>query len=114
MSVSRVRPALQAIADQSDLVLVVGSRNSSNSLRLVELAQRHGVPSYLIDDPDEIRPEWLDGVEVVGVTAGASAPPRLVDAVIASLGKFGPVRMVEREITRENIRFTLPPVVRRS
>lgn len=106
--------ALQAIADQSDLVLVVGSRNSSNSLRLVELAQRHGVPSYLIDDPDEIRPEWLDGVEVVGVTAGASAPPRLVDAVIASLGKFGPVRMVEREITRENIRFTLPPVVRRS
>ena len=106
--------ALQAIADQSDLVLVVGSRNSSNSLRLVELAQRHGVPSYLIDDPGEIRPEWLDGVEVVGVTAGASAPPRLVDAVIASLGKFGPVRVVEREITRENIRFTLPPVVRRS
>jgi len=106
--------ALQAIADQSDLVLVVGSRNSSNSLRLVELAQRHGVPSYLIDDPGEIRPEWLDGVEVVGVTAGASAPPRLVDAVIASLGKFGPVRAVEREITRENIRFTLPPVVRRS
>ncbi len=106
--------ALQAIADQSDLVLVVGSRNSSNSLRLVELAQRHGVPSYLIDDPGEIRPEWLDGVKVVGVTAGASAPPRLVDAVIASLGKFGPVSVVEREITRENIRFTLPPVVRRS
>jgi 4-hydroxy-3-methylbut-2-en-1-yl diphosphate reductase len=106
--------ALQAIADQSDLVLVVGSHNSSNSLRLVELAQRHGIPSYLIDDPGDIRPEWLEGVEVVGVTAGASAPPRLVDAVIAALAPFGPVRVVEREITRENIRFTLPPVVRRS
>jgi 4-hydroxy-3-methylbut-2-en-1-yl diphosphate reductase len=106
--------ALQAIADQSDLVLVVGSRNSSNSLRLVELAQRHSIPSYLIDDPGEIRPEWLHGVEVVGVTAGASAPPRLVDAVIAALTPLGPVTVVEREITRENIRFTLPSVARRS
>jgi 4-hydroxy-3-methylbut-2-en-1-yl diphosphate reductase len=106
--------ALQAIADQSDLVLVVGSKNSSNSLRLVELAQRRGIPSYLIDDPGDIRAEWLDGVEVVGVTAGASAPPRLVDAVIAALAELGPVTVVEREITRENIRFTLPSVVRRS
>jgi 4-hydroxy-3-methylbut-2-en-1-yl diphosphate reductase len=106
--------ALQAIADQSDLVLVVGSKNSSNSLRLVELAQRRGIPSYLIDDPGDIRAEWLDGVEVVGVTAGASAPPRLVDAVISALAELGPVTVVEREITRENIRFTLPPVVRRS
>ena len=106
--------ALQAIADTSDLVLVVGSKNSSNSLRLVELAQRHRTPSYLIDDVGDIRTEWLDGVEVVGVTAGASAPPRLVDAVIAALAELGPVTVVEREITRENIRFTLPPVVRRS
>jgi 4-hydroxy-3-methylbut-2-enyl diphosphate reductase len=124
--------ALQAIADESDLVLVVGSRNSSNSLRLVELAQRHGIPSYLIDDPSDIRSEWLDGVEVVGVTAGASAPPRLVEAVIDALAAHaetagstrragiacsaggGPVRVVEREITRENIRFTLPPKMRRS
>ena len=105
--------ALQAIADASDLVLVVGSRNSSNSLRLVELAQRHGIPSYLIDDPGDIRLEWLDGVKVVGVTAGASAPPRLVDAVIAALAELDPVTVVEREITRENIRFTLPPVARR-
>jgi 4-hydroxy-3-methylbut-2-enyl diphosphate reductase len=95
-------------------VLVVGSKNSSNSLRLVELAQRHGIPSYLIDDPGDIRAAWLDGVEVVGVTAGASAPARLVDAVIAALAELGPVRVVEREITRENIRFTLPPAVRRS
>jgi 4-hydroxy-3-methylbut-2-enyl diphosphate reductase len=103
--------ALQAIADQSDLVLVVGSRNSSNSLRLVELAQRNGVPAYLIDDPGDIRAEWLEEVETVGVTAGASAPPRLVEAVIAALAKLGPVRVVEREITREKIQFTLPPVV---
>jgi 4-hydroxy-3-methylbut-2-enyl diphosphate reductase len=106
--------ALQAIADESDLVLVVGSSNSSNSLRLVELARRHGIPSYLIDDPDDIRPEWLDRVKVLGVTAGASAPPRLVDAVIAALAQFGPVSVVEHEITRENIRFTLPLRLRRS
>ncbi|HZS23094.1 MAG TPA: hypothetical protein VFA63_19145 [Pseudonocardiaceae bacterium] len=106
--------ALRAIADQSDLVLVVGSGNSSNSLRLVELAQRHGIPSYHVDDPGDIRPEWLDGVGVVGVTAGASAPPRLVDAVIAALAQLCPVTVIEHEITRENIRFTLPPVVRRS
>ena len=106
--------ALQAIADESDLVLVVGSPNSSNSLRLVELAQRHGIPSYLIDDPGDIRPEWLDGVKVVGVTAGASAPPRLVDAVTSALAQLSPVSVVEHEITRENIRFTLPPTMRRS
>ena len=106
--------ALRAIAQESDLVLVVGSRNSSNSLRLVELARRHGVPSYLIDDSGDIRSEWLDGVGVVGLTAGASAPPRLVEAVIATLAELGPVRVVERETTRENIRFTLPLAVRRS
>jgi len=106
--------ALRAIAEQSDLVLVVGSRNSSNSLRLAELAQRHGTPSYLIDDAGDIRREWLDGVAVVGVTAGASAPPRLVEAVIAAVAELGPVRVVERETTRENIRFTLPPVARQS
>lgn len=106
--------ALRAIAQESDLVLVVGSRNSSNSLRLVELARRHGIPSYLIDDSGDIRSEWLDGVGVVGLTAGASAPPRLVGAVIATLAELGPVRVVERETTRENIRFTLPLAVRRS
>ena len=106
--------ALQAIADESDLVLVVGSPNSSNSLRLVELAQRHGIPSYLIDDPGDIRPEWLDRVKVVGVTAGASAPPRLVDAVTSALAQLSPVSVVEHEITRESIRFTLPPTMRRS
>ncbi|MGH3837141.1 MAG: 4-hydroxy-3-methylbut-2-enyl diphosphate reductase, partial [Pseudonocardiaceae bacterium] len=106
--------ALQAIAEESDLVLVVGSANSSNSVRLVELARRRGMPSYLIDDPSDIRPEWLDGVAVVGLTAGASAPPRLVQDVIAALAELGQVTVVERETTRETVRFTLPAAVRRT
>jgi 4-hydroxy-3-methylbut-2-en-1-yl diphosphate reductase len=106
--------ALTAIIEESDLVLVVGSTNSSNSVRLVELARRHGKPSYLIDDPGDIRPEWLKGVGVVGLTAGASAPPRLVEAVIAALAQFGPVTVVERETTRETVHFTLPSTARRS
>ncbi|MGH3669256.1 MAG: 4-hydroxy-3-methylbut-2-enyl diphosphate reductase [Pseudonocardiaceae bacterium] len=106
--------ALTAIADESDLVLVVGSANSSNSLRLVELARRHGTPSHLVDDPGDIRPEWLDGVGVVGLTAGASAPPHLVEAAIAAVAEFGPVTVVEREGVRETVHFSLPPAVRRS
>lgn len=102
------------IAEESDLVLVIGSRNSSNSVRLVELAHRHGTPSYLIDEPSDIRPEWLDGVEVVGLTAGASAPPQLVEATLAVLAELGPITVVERETTRETIHFTLPSTVRQS
>lgn len=106
--------ALTAIAAESDLVLVVGSANSSNSVRLVELARRHGTPSYLIDDAGDIRPEWLDGVGVVGLTAGASAPPQLVDAVITALAQLAPITVVERETTRETVHFTLPAAVRRA
>jgi len=105
--------ALEAIAEESDLVLVVGSRNSSNSLRLVEVARRHGTTSYLIDDPSDMRPEWLDEARVVGLTAGASAPPWLVDEVIAALAELGPVTVVERETARETVHFTLPSPVRR-
>jgi 4-hydroxy-3-methylbut-2-en-1-yl diphosphate reductase len=101
--------ALTAIAGEADLVLVVGSANSSNSVRLVELARRGGTPAYLIDDAGDIRPEWLDGVRVVGLTAGASAPPRLVDEVVAALG---PDTVVERETAIESIQFTLPTAVR--
>lgn len=103
--------ALTAVAEDADLVLVVGSTNSSNSLRLVELARRAGTPAYLIDDAGDIRPEWLAGVRVVGLTAGASAPPWLVDEVIAALG---PVTVLERETATESIRFTLPAAVRPS
>ncbi|HEX4102118.1 MAG TPA: 4-hydroxy-3-methylbut-2-enyl diphosphate reductase [Pseudonocardiaceae bacterium] len=124
--------ALSAIAAESDLVLVVGSANSSNSVRLVELARRHGTPSYLIDDAGDIRPEWLDGVGVVGLTAGASAPPQLVDAVITALEQLSQIAgsaggsqiagsaggdritVVERETTRETVHFTLPAAVRRA
>ncbi len=115
--------ALRAIAEESDVVLVVGSSNSSNSVRLVELAHRHGTPSHLIDDAGDIRVEWLDGVRVVGLTAGASAPPRLVDAVIATLAELSQIAgsaggdritVVERETTREDIQFTVPLAVRRS
>jgi 4-hydroxy-3-methylbut-2-enyl diphosphate reductase len=101
--------ALSTVAGDADLVLVIGSTNSSNSLRLVELARRAGTPAYLIDDASDIRPEWLEGVRTVGLTAGASAPPRLVDEVVALLG---PGTVTERETATESIRFTLPTAVR--
>lgn len=104
--------ALAAIAQRSDLVLVVGSTNSSNSLRLVELAKRQGSPAYLIDDATDIRADWLAGVEIVGLTAGASAPPGLVDDVVSALRGLGPVLATEHEIARETIRFTVPSPVR--
>ncbi len=103
--------ALHAIADEADLVLVVGSTNSSNSVRLVELAQRHGTPAYLIDDVSDIKARWLEGVRVIGITAGASAPPGLVDEVVAALN---PISVENRETVTETIQFTLPPAARRS
>lgn len=106
--------ALKAIADESQLVLVVGSKNSSNSRRLVELSRRHGTPGYLIDKVSDIRPAWLAGVRVVGLTAGASAPPHMVEAVIASLAGLGPITVAERETTRETIHFALPFALRPS
>ncbi|WP_045746947.1 MULTISPECIES: 4-hydroxy-3-methylbut-2-enyl diphosphate reductase [Actinoplanes] len=104
--------AVAAIADECDLVLVVGSANSSNSLRLVEVAQRRGVDAYLIEDAGDVRPQWLDGVRAVGLTAGASAPPHLVDEVIARLAGLGPVTVTERRTSEENIVFVLPPSLR--
>ncbi|MDU0294149.1 4-hydroxy-3-methylbut-2-enyl diphosphate reductase [Saccharothrix longispora] len=102
--------AVREVARDADLVLVVGSANSSNSVRLVELARRGGVPAHLVDDVSDIDPAWLEGVRVVGLSAGASAPPRLVDEVVEALG----ARDVEvRETTSETIRFTLPAAVRR-
>lgn len=104
--------ALDAIVGESDLVLVVGSANSSNSVRLVELSHRQGTPARLIDRAAEIRPEWLEGVRTVGVTAGASAPPELVDEVVAALGGLGPVEVEERRITDETMHFELPSALR--
>ena len=101
--------ALTAVAAEADVVLVVGSANSSNSVRLVELARRGGTPAYLIDDASDIEPDWLAGAGVVGLTAGASAPPGLVDEVLAALG---PVTVIERATATESVRFTLPAAVR--
>jgi 4-hydroxy-3-methylbut-2-enyl diphosphate reductase len=105
--------AVKAIAGDSDVVLVLGSRNSSNSLRLVEVAQRSGVAAHLVDDATEIRPEWLTGTERIGITAGASAPPHLVDEVIGTLQALGPVEVTEHVHTIESIEFTLPKGVTR-
>ncbi|HEU5006375.1 MAG TPA: 4-hydroxy-3-methylbut-2-enyl diphosphate reductase [Jatrophihabitantaceae bacterium] len=100
--------AVRAIAADADVVLVLGSPNSSNSLRLVEVAERCGTPAHLIDDATEILPDWLDGVSTVGITAGASAPPHLVDEVIGMLRALGPVEVADRQVTRETVKFTLP------
>ncbi len=103
--------AVREIAAESDVVVVLGSTNSSNSLRLVEVAERTGARAYLVDDATEILPEWLLDTKTVGITAGASAPPHLVDEVIGTLRALGPIDVIEREVTRESIRFTLPKEV---
>jgi 4-hydroxy-3-methylbut-2-enyl diphosphate reductase len=104
--------AVREIAPACDLLLVVGSDNSSNSNRLVEVAERAGCPARLIDDEEGIELAWLEGARTVGLTAGASAPERLVDRVLAALGGLGDVRVEERVVAREAVRFTLPVEVR--
>ncbi len=104
--------AVQAVAAEADLILVVGSANSSNSVRLVEVSRRHGTPAYLIDDATQIRPQWLDGVSMIGLSAGASAPHHLVQDVIAHLRALGSIRVAHRRVTQETIRFDLPRQVR--
>ncbi|HXE30666.1 MAG TPA: 4-hydroxy-3-methylbut-2-enyl diphosphate reductase [Terriglobales bacterium] len=104
--------ALKRVAPGADLVLVVGSENSSNSLRLVEVAANAGAPAYRIDDADAIRPEWLEGVRTVGLTAGASAPESLVQDVVAALRcRFGFDHVEEAEGINEHVRFVLPEAV---
>ena len=100
--------AVAAIVPDCDVLLVVGSANSSNSQRLVEVAEGLGTPAHLIDDVSEVQAEWLAGAPSVGVTAGASAPPQLVDEVIETLRAFGPVHVREHVVTTEDLTFTLP------
>ncbi|HYZ97393.1 MAG TPA: 4-hydroxy-3-methylbut-2-enyl diphosphate reductase [Acidimicrobiales bacterium] len=104
--------AVRAIAGECDLLLVVGSQNSSNSQRLVEVAERAGCPAHLVDDEREIDLAWLHGATTVGVTAGASAPSWIVDRVVAALGELGPVEVHTRTVTTETVRFSLPEAVR--
>ncbi len=100
--------AVKNVAHEADLVLVVGSRNSSNSNRLVEVSQKIGTQSYLIDKADDIEPVWLEGVQTVAITAGASAPEILVQEVIAYLQSKGYGSVDEVEVMPENVRFGLP------
>jgi 4-hydroxy-3-methylbut-2-en-1-yl diphosphate reductase len=100
--------AVREVARHCDLVLVVGSANSSNSVRLVEVAEREGAPAYLVDDASAVDLRWLAGVTRVGITAGASAPPQLVEQLVHCLGGLGPLAVQETQVTEESIRFTLP------
>ena len=104
--------AVRELAKACDLILVVGSANSSNSNRLRELAERDGVAAYLIDDADDIKPEWLIDKNRIGVTAGASAPEVLVRGVLDRLKDLGSVSVVELEGERENMVFALPKALR--
>jgi len=107
--------AVKVIADQADLLLVVGSPNSSNSVRLVEVAKDYGASAaYLVDDAGEVDERWLDGVATVGVTSGASVPEELVTAVLGRLADCGFGTVEEVEAVPENMTFALPRELRRS
>ena len=100
--------AVRIMAPSCDLVIVVGSPNSSNSNRLREVAERKGVPAYLLDDPDMVQPQWLEGVKRVGVTAGASAPEALVRQVLERLKALGAASVRPLPGIEENVAFPLP------
>src|SRR6202521_3167596 len=100
--------AVEQLAREVDLILVVGSPNSSNSNRLVEVAKRSGVPAQLIDDAKDIDSKWLEGIRRVGLTAGASAPEVLVEHVSQHLASLGFTNQRDLDLIREDVRFTLP------
>ena len=103
--------AVKHVASDADLLLVVGSDNSSNSNRLVEVARNLGTSSHLIDSFQNIKPEWLEGVKTIALTAGASAPECLVEEVVKFLGSKGFGNVQEVEVMPENVRFGLPPEI---
>ena len=107
--------AVKKIATEAELVIVVGSANSSNSVRLVEVALDAGVPAaYLVDDASDVDPGWLDGVSTVGLTSGASVPEELVTSVLERLAGHGFGSVEEVEAVEERLVFALPPELRRS
>ena len=103
--------AVKEVASEADLLLVVGSENSSNSNRLVEVARNLGTNAHLIDSYKDIQPEWLDAVSTIALTAGASAPECLVEEVVKFLGTKGFDHLQELEVMPENVRFGLPPEI---
>lgn len=104
--------AVKELAKKVDLILVVGSRNSSNSNRLRDLSEEMGVPAYLIDDATDIQPAWLDNTRTLGLTAGASAPELLVDRVVRYLETLRPVTVEPFAVVEESVYFNLPKEVR--
>lgn len=104
--------AVKELAKQVELLLVVGSKNSSNSNRLRDLGTECGIPAYLIDDATDINPIWLDGVNKIGLTAGASAPELLVERVVKYLETLRVVKVEPFDVVKENVAFNLPPEVR--
>lgn len=103
--------AVKHVSSEADLLLVVGSENSSNSNRLVEVARNLSAASHLIDSYKDIEPEWLEGVKTLALTAGASAPERLVEEVVKYLAGKGFENVQEVEVMPENVRFGLPPEI---
>jgi 4-hydroxy-3-methylbut-2-enyl diphosphate reductase len=104
--------AVKRLAGECELVLVIGSTNSSNSNRLVEVAREHGAAAHLVDDHAQVREEWLEGVGAVGVTSGASAPEPLVEGLLEWLRGRGPVAVEELGAVHEDVRFMLPREIR--
>ncbi|HUO40213.1 MAG TPA: 4-hydroxy-3-methylbut-2-enyl diphosphate reductase, partial [Mycobacterium sp.] len=100
--------AVRAVAGRCDLVLVLGSQNSSNSRRLVEVAESCGIPAYLVEDAAAADLRWLVGARRVGLTAGASAPQHLVDEMLRCLSGLGRLTLHETKVVDEDVQFTMP------
>ena len=106
--------AVKQMAGECDLVLVIGSQNSSNSQRLVEVARDYGAESHLIDNESQVREEWLEGKRVVGISSGASAPEELVQRLVAFFRERGVEDVSEFEVVQEDVRFMLPKTIRQA
>ena len=106
--------AVKQMAEQCDLVLVIGSRNSSNSNRLVDVARAAGARSHLIDNESQVRDEWLAGARVVGISSGASAPEELVQRLVDFFRGLGTEQVEDFEVMREDVRFMLPKGIRQA
>ena len=107
------RMPVKTLAQQCDVILVVGSPNSSNSNRLRELAVKQGVPAYLVDEAGQIQKQWLEGMGHVGVTAGASAPEDVVNGVVEQLRAWGGTLGEEARGRKEPVTFSLPRALQR-
>jgi 4-hydroxy-3-methylbut-2-enyl diphosphate reductase len=106
--------AVKAVVPLCEVLLVVGSQNSSNSRRLVEVCEKMGVPAYLVDDLTEVQPQWLENIQTVALTAGASAPENLVQQLIEFLQQRGFAQLEEMEVKEEDVRFNLPAELTRT